>query len=41
MKEAGAYARVFAVRPNWSMPAAEWILADPQFWQGVAAQPQR
>jgi hypothetical protein len=25
--------RVFAVRPNWSMPAAEWIAADPDFWR--------
>ena len=26
-------ARVFAVRPYWSKPAAEWIVADPDFWQ--------
>jgi hypothetical protein len=25
-------ARVFAIRPNWSMPAPEWISADPEFW---------
>ena len=25
--------RVFAVRPNWSMPAREWVSADPEFWQ--------
>jgi hypothetical protein len=26
-------ARVFAVRPNWSMPAPEWVAADPEFWR--------
>lgn len=25
--------RVFAVRPNWSMPAREWVSADPTFWR--------
>jgi hypothetical protein len=25
--------RVFAVRPNWSMPAPEWVQADREFWQ--------
>jgi hypothetical protein len=25
--------RVFAVRPNWSMPAPEWVAADPTFWR--------
>jgi hypothetical protein len=28
----GNEARIFAVRPNWSMPATEWIDADPDFW---------
>lgn len=26
-------ARVFAVRPNWSMPMSEWVAADPRFWK--------
>jgi hypothetical protein len=26
-------ARILAVRPSWSMPAAEWIAADPGFWR--------
>jgi hypothetical protein len=26
-------ARIFAVRPNWSMPASEWVAADPEFWR--------
>ena len=26
-------ARIFAVRPNWSMPAPEWIASDPDFWR--------
>jgi hypothetical protein len=28
-------ARVFAVRPNWSMPAPEWVAADPDFWRSA------
>jgi hypothetical protein len=30
---AGSEAKVFAVRPNWSRPAKEWVVADPAFWQ--------
>ncbi len=30
-----AVARVFAVRPNWSMPAASWVTADPAFWRAA------
>jgi len=30
-------ARVFAVRPNWSMPAPEWVAADPAFWRSAPA----
>lgn len=26
-------ARIFAVRPSWSMPAPEWVAADPDFWR--------
>jgi hypothetical protein len=26
-------ARVYAVRPNWSMPAPEWVVSDPEFWR--------
>ncbi len=26
-------ARIFAVRPNWSMPAPEWVAADRVFWR--------
>jgi hypothetical protein len=33
-------ARVFAVRPNWSMPAPEWVAADPDFWR-TAPAPRR
>lgn len=29
------HARVFAVRPNWSMPTRAWIDADPVFWRGA------
>jgi len=25
--------RVFAVRPNWSMPDSEWVQADREFWK--------
>jgi hypothetical protein len=27
------HARVFAIRPNWSMPAVSWVTADPEFWR--------
>jgi hypothetical protein len=30
-----AKARVFAVRPNWSMPAPEWVSADRDFWRAA------
>ena len=35
-------ARVFAIRPNWSMPAAAWVTADPAFWRAapVAKSPR-
>ena len=28
-------ARVFVLRPSWSMPAPEWVMADPGFWRRV------
>ena len=31
----GPGTRVFAVRPNWSMPAAAWVAADPAFWRAA------
>ncbi len=30
---AGAQSRVFAVRPAWSHPAADWIAGDPELWR--------
>jgi hypothetical protein len=37
-----ANARVFAVRPKWSMPAPEWVTADPDFWRSApVARTQR
>ena len=30
-------ARVFAIRPYWSMPAREWVAADPEFWRRAPA----
>ena len=29
----GADAIVLAVRPQWGLPAPEWIAADPEFWR--------
>lgn len=26
-------ARIFVVRPNWSMPAKAWVAEDPAFWR--------
>ncbi len=34
---AGDEGNVFAVRPDWSHPAKEWIAADPEFWHGHPA----
>ncbi len=31
--QAGSDARVFAVRPAWSMPAQAWIDSDPIYWR--------
>ena len=36
----GPGARVLAVRPNWSMPDASWVTADPAFWR-AAPVPKR
>jgi hypothetical protein len=30
---AGPDSYLLAVRPSWSLPADEWIAADPEFWQ--------
>jgi hypothetical protein len=39
-KERGA--RIFAVRPSWSMPAPAWVAADPDFWRlAPAPRPNR
>jgi hypothetical protein len=32
-RAAGPDARVFAVQPQWGMPATSWIAADPEFWR--------
>ena len=34
-------ARAFAVRPNWSMPAPEWVAADPEFWRSAPVRRTR
>ena len=40
--EGGAGARIFAVRPNWSMPAPDWVAADRDFWRlAPAPKPPR
>ena len=31
-------ARVFAIRPDWSMPAPEWVAADRAFWRRAPAR---
>jgi hypothetical protein len=36
---AGLGGRVYAVRPCWSLPAEQWVAADPDFWSsGTAAR---
>jgi hypothetical protein len=32
LSAAGPNAKIFAVRPDFSMPAAEWVASDPSFW---------
>ena len=32
LSAAGPGAKIFAVRPHFSMPAPEWVAADPFFW---------
>jgi len=32
LSSAGSSAKLFAVRPQFSMPAPEWVAADPSFW---------
>ena len=36
-----ANGRVFAVRPNWSMPAPEWVAADRDFWRSAPVRRTR
>jgi hypothetical protein len=32
LSSVGPSAKIFAVRPHFSMPATEWVAADPLFW---------
>jgi hypothetical protein len=32
LSAAGPDAKIFAVRPEFSMPAAEWVASNPSFW---------
>jgi hypothetical protein len=34
-------ARIFAVRPSWSMPASDWVTADQTFWRLAPASRPR
>jgi hypothetical protein len=36
LSAAGPDAKIFAVRPEFSMPAAEWVASDPSFWDAKA-----
>jgi hypothetical protein len=38
LSNAGPDAKIFTVRPEFSLPAAEWIASDPAFWQSKAHQ---
>lgn len=38
-RESGA--RIFAVRPSWSMPDPAWVAADPQFWRRAPSPSRR
>lgn len=32
---AGSRGKLLAIRPNWSMPARDWVAADSAFWRGA------
>jgi hypothetical protein len=34
---ASSGAKVFAIRPSWSLPADAWIASDPDFWRASPA----
>lgn len=36
LSAAGPDAKIFTVRPEFSMPAAEWVASDPSFWDSKA-----
>ena len=36
LSAAGPDAKIFAARPEFSMPAAEWVASDPSFWDSNA-----
>jgi hypothetical protein len=38
LSSVGRGAKIFAVRPHFSMPAAEWVTADPLFWEASASE---
>ncbi len=33
LSSAGADAKIYAIRPQFSMPAESWVAADPSFWR--------
>jgi len=33
--DGGTRTRVFAIRPNWSMPTPAWVATDPTFWRSA------
>lgn len=41
LSSAGPGAKIFAVRPHFSMPAPEWVAADPLFWSSSRVNRQR
>lgn len=36
---AGQKTNIFAVRPDWSLPAKDWVATDPAFWQTPGKEP--
>jgi hypothetical protein len=38
LSAAGPDAKIFAVRPEFSMPAARWVANDPSFWDPMEAK---
>ena len=40
-ERAGHAATILEIKPAWSFPAAPWVAADPDFWNGTPEPPRK